>query len=284
MSELLHENGLVGVSYAEPYAGGAGLALRLLFEEYVEKISINDYDRSIYAFWHAVLNRTDAFCAWIDDVDVTIDNWLYYRDMQARGSSVDLFGLAKSTFFLNRTNVSGILKGGVIGGISQAGKYKIDARFNKNDLIARIDRISKFRDRISLSNLDGLVFLKKIRDADKDVFVYLDPPYYKKGADLYMNYFSDHDHRALAGAVTKLGGRWMVSYDNQSFIINLYSSEKRVLYKLSQSASNRVGDEVLIFSSDFRFASAVGRLASPVVIDNNQSLSIGAEPFFVENQ
>ena len=265
VSNLFYENNLLGVSYAEPYAGGAGLALRLLFEEYVDHIFINDLDRSIFAFWMSVTEKAEEFCSWIVDVDVTMDSWFYYKHIQ-KADTRNLLELAKSTFFLNRTNISGVIKGGVIGGVAQKGKYKIDARFNKDDLIERIEKISRFKHRITVSNLDGLNFVRKMDKVKKEIFIYLDPPYCQKGADLYMNYFSERDHRKLARHVHKLRKKWMVSYDNNDFILNLYAERRRLLYKLSQSASNRVGDEVLIFSDRISFTDSMNELNTPVLL------------------
>lgn len=266
VSQLFYENSLLGAAYAEPYAGGAGLALRLLFEEYVDRIYINDLDRSIYAFWASVLAHSDAFCSWIEDVDVSIESWNEYKEIQKHAQSANLFELAKSTFFLNRTNVSGVIKGGVIGGYEQKGNYKIDVRFNKEDLIERIQKIAQFKSRISVSNLDGLAFVKKMDSKPEKVFIYLDPPYYQKGADLYMNFYSKADHEKLSEHVHKMKKRWMVSYDNHDFILNLYAAKKKILYKLSQSASNRVGDEVLIFSEGLSFNQSIKSLSSPVYL------------------
>lgn len=266
VSRLFYENGLLGAAYAEPYAGGAGLALRLLFEEYVERIYINDLDRSIYAFWSSIIANADAFCDWIEDVDVSMENWYRYKEVQNQAESANLFELAKSTFFLNRTNVSGVIKGGVIGGYDQRGRYKIDVRFKKPDLIARIQRITRFGKRISVSNLDGVAFVKKMDARSEEIFIYLDPPYFQKGADLYMNFYSKADHEKLSRHVHKMKKKWMVSYDNHDFILNLYASEKKVRYKLSQSASNRVGDEVLIFSENIAFARSMESLTSPICL------------------
>lgn len=266
VSRLFYENGLLGAAYAEPYAGGAGLALRLLFEEYVDRIYINDLDRAIYAFWTSVLTNPDVFCSWIDDVDVSMDSWYKYKEIHNDAQSTDLFELAKSTFFLNRTNISGVIKGGVIGGYEQRGRYKIDVRFNKRDLIGRIQKIAQFRNRISVSNFDGLAFVKKMDSKPENVFIYLDPPYYQKGADLYMNFYSKADHEKLSKHVHKMKKKWMVSYDNHDFILNLYAAKKKVLYQLSQSASNRVGDEVLIFSEELAFRQSMKSLSVPVCL------------------
>lgn len=260
VTSLLEENELVGISYAEPYAGGAGLALRLLMDEYVNKIFINDLDPSIYAFWYVVLNNPDELCRWIENVEVSIRQWEECRAIQHEYKTADMLDLAKSTFFLNRTNVSGVISGGPIGGLGQNGKYKIDVRFNKSELINRICDISRFSHRIHLSNRDGKDFLDAIENRYDEVFVYLDPPYYQKGSCLYMNAFKDADHAVLAGRVRQLQCRWMVSYDSHEFILNLYSKERKVRYQLSQCASNRVGDEVIIFDDRINFEKSINKL------------------------
>ncbi len=262
VSKLFRENDLIGTSYAEPYAGGAGLALRLLFEEYVDKIYLNDLDRSIFAFWDAVLTKAHALCEWIEGVQVCMESWRFYKDIQESADSADLFELAKATFFLNRTNVSGVLMGGVIGGREQLGKYKIDARFNKADLIARIERIDRFKRRIVLSNLDGIKFVRKMDSRAENVFVYLDPPYFQKGAELYLNFYEHSDHKRLAAHVQRMKKRWMISYDHHDFILNLYAAQRKILYRLSQSASNRVGNEVLVFSEALNFERSMGELSA----------------------
>ena len=178
----------------------------------------------------------------------------------------DLFELAKATFFLNRTNVSGVIKGGVIGGIEQKGKYKIDARFKKDALIERVQKIARYKSRIFISNDDGVVFTKRINEMAENVFIYLDPPYYEKGADLYMNYFSDNDHKNLSEYVKTMNKKWMVYYDNSEVILNLYAEINRVIYQLSQSASNRVGDEVLMFADTLNFQESIVELKHPILL------------------
>lgn len=266
VSKMFYENDLIGMSYAEPYAGGSGLALRLLFEGYVNHIYINDFDKSIYAFWFIILNRHEDFCQWLIDVDVSIKNWNKYKDIQRNAENVELFELAKSTFYLNRTNISGVIKGGIIGGQTQKGKYKMDARFNKIDLVRRIQKIAEIKNNISVSNLDGLKFINKLNRKKEDIFIYLDPPYYQKGADLYMNFYKNKDHEKLSKFVHSLKQKWMVSYDNHDFILNLYAEQNKVLYKLSQSASNRVGDEILVFSEKLHFLQSINSLNSPVLL------------------
>jgi len=266
VSKIFYENGLIGMSYAEPYAGGAGLALRLLFEEYVNHIYINDFDKSIFCFWKTIIENPIKFCDWIENCEVNVDNWHKFKEIQINAVDSEPFELAKSTFFLNRTNISGVIKGGIIGGRNQKGKYKIDARFNKTDLIDRIRKIADFKSRITVSNLDGIQFINLINNKTEDVFIYLDPPYFLKGADLYMNFYSKKDHEKLSKAVHKMKKRWMVSYDNHDFILNLYGGKGKIAYKLSQGASNRIGDEILVFSEKIDFKNSMDALKFPMSI------------------
>ncbi|MBS9463803.1 DNA adenine methylase [Flagellimonas sp. 389] len=266
VSNFFYENELLGCSYAEPYAGGSGLALRLLFEGYVESIYINDLDKFIYSFWKSVLQNNDEICNWIESVPLNIETWHIYKKIQLNPENHHYLDLAKATFYLNRTNVSGVIKGGVIGGQAQLGKYKINARFNKSDLIKRIRKIFQLKNRIHLSNLDGLQFIKKMNNTKQNIFIYLDPPYYQKGSDLYMNFYKEADHKKLSNAVKKINHKWMVSYDNNDFIVSLYSEFEKILYQLAQSTSNRTGDEILVFSKGLDYQNAMLKLKEPIKI------------------
>lgn len=250
VKRLFEENDLMDGTYIEPYAGGASVALTLLFSEYASRIKINDIDLSIYAFWYSALNETEALCRKISDTPVNIDMWQEQRAVQARKQDAELLELGFSTFFLNRTNRSGILNGGVIGGKSQSGNYKIDARYNKTDLIDRIEGIADYADRIELTSMDAVELLKRYkRTPAPKTLCYLDPPYYMKGRDLYLNYYTDDDHRAIADAIRHYKGKWMISYDAVPFISNLYQPYRQKEYCLSYSAGPTAkGREIMIYS------------------------------------
>lgn len=251
--QVIHENSLQGGVYVEPYAGGASVALDLLLNGDVETIVINDKDRSIYAFWYCVINHTEELCRMINDTVVSLDEWEMQRLVQVRKDSAELLELGFSTFFLNRTNRSGILKGGVIGGRKQDGKYKIDARFNKADLIKRIDRIACYKTRINLYNTDAVELIKSLNSENQiKTLIYFDPPYYVKGSGLYLNYYKDKDHEQIAELVYGLHNyKWLMSYDNVLFIQNLYREYRTKVFELSYSASNSgKGQEIMIYSDN----------------------------------
>lgn len=251
VKRLFEMNNLMDGIYIEPYAGGASVALTLLFSEYANRIKINDIDRSIYAFWHSVLNETDDLCRLIHDTPVTMEKWEQQRIVQVHKHDTELLELGFSTFFLNRTNRSGILSGGVIGGKNQDGNFKIDARYNKVDLIERIESIAEYKDRIELTSMDAVELIKQYkRTPAAKTFCYLDPPYYVKGRDLYLNYYNDDDHRAIANAIKKYKGKWIISYDAVDFIKGLYQEYKQKEFYLSYSAGNpSKGKEIMVYSN-----------------------------------
>lgn len=250
IKRLMEENNLCGGTYIEPYAGGANVALSLLLSKYAKRIKINDIDRSIYAFWYCVLNETENLCKMIQDTDVTMEKWEQQHEVQKNKKDADLLELGFSTFFLNRTNRSGILNGGVIGGKAQMGKYKIDARYNKKDLIERIEIIAAHRNSIDLTSMDAVTLIKRYkRTPAPKTLCYLDPPYYVKGKDLYLNYYNDNDHRKIAETIMKYKGKWIISYDAVDFIKKLYKVYKQTEYFLSYSACNpSKGRELMVFS------------------------------------
>ena len=249
IKKMFEVNDLMDGTYIEPYAGGASVALTLLFSEYANRIKINDIDRSIYAFWHSVLEETEGLCRLITDTPVTMETWAQQREVQVRKKDAELLELGFSTFFLNRTNRSGILSGGVIGGKEQTGKWKIDARYNKKDLIERIESVAEYGDRIELTSMDAVALIKHIRRPSEKTFCYLDPPYYVKGRDLYLNYYNDDDHRAIAKAIKKYKGKWIISYDAVPFISDLYKEYRQKEYYLSYSAGNPAkGKEIVVYS------------------------------------
>lgn len=257
IAQVCIENNINGY-YVEPYSGGASVALFLLLEGFVNKIVINDKDRSIYAFWHSVLNKTEPLCEMIAKTEITINEWRKQKDIQTRKKNADLLELGFSTFFLNRTNRSGIINGGMIGGVNQNGDYLIDCRFNKSELIERIRRIASRKKDIRLYRKDALklidVIQKEYQDASANVLFYFDPPYFYKACSLYMNHYKDESHRLVSEKIKGIENiRWIVSYDNVPKIKELYSDCDKKEYSFKHTAhSTRVGQEILFFSSNLK--------------------------------
>ena len=253
--DLFLRNGLQKIVYAEPYAGGAGAAINLLLNGHVKEIIINDANIGIYSFWSALITESDRFIQTIDTIPVTLSEWYKQREILQK-STKPSFELGVATFFMSRTNRSGVIFGGAIGGSTEEkqnnAKYKIDCRFNKQDLIQRLKTIAANNNRIQVYNEDALAFLRKLNHT---VFVYLDPPYYVKGKCLYMNHYTDNDHKELASFLqNEAHFSWVLSYDDAPQIREMYANSDLYRFPLKYTVSKKqVGYELLTHSADLVF-------------------------------
>lgn len=259
VAEIMERNGIAGGHYLEPYAGGAAVALSLLFDGYATRIHINDFDPAIYDFWIAVTKHPERILKRLTDTPITMDEWYHWREVLRGNVQVDQVDRGFATLFMNRTNRSGILKAGVIGGLGQAGAYKLDARFKKDVLIKRIEKIAIHADAITVHNEDAFALLAKCDTIlPENSLIYLDPPYYVKGKGLYRNYYDHDDHERIASLLQckDFNRPWMVSYDNVNEIKQMYGLSRSLSYGLSYTAQRRyVGSEVMFFSKGMRVPS-----------------------------
>ncbi|MBC7637386.1 MAG: DNA adenine methylase [Acetobacteraceae bacterium] len=262
VKRIITTNRIYDGEYIEPFAGGAAIAMELLFHEYVARVRINDLSRPVFAFWHSVLNQTDALCRLIRDTPRTVEAWDLQKLVLGNDSAHDLLEVGFATFFLNRTNRSGILNGGIIGGRDQTGPWKIDARYNADELIFRIESIARLKSRISLTSMDALEFLTAgSANWPSNALIYCDPPYYVKGKDLYYHYYNHENHEQIATCIRDnlAKHRWIVSYDNVQPIRDIYSGCQRVIYGIGYSArGTRQGSEVMFFSESLDVPPLIG--------------------------
>ena len=253
--ELMVSNNLVGGEYAEPYAGGAGVAIELLLTEKVTKIHLNDSCVTIYSFWRSLLNYTEEFCKRVRDTPLTVETWKKQREILSRTDEFDQLDIGFSAFYLNRCNRSGILAGGgLIGGLEQNGKWKMDARFPREKLIDRIIAIASKKKAINVTRLNAELFISShVPNLPKKSLVYCDPPYYKKAHGLYFNHYAPKDHVRIAEVIQRMNRPWVLSYDNVPEILACYSDRRHVCYRLQHTAATaRKGKEAFFFADNLR--------------------------------
>jgi len=225
--------------------------MELLLDDRVKHVYLNDSSIHIFAFWKAILTDAEGFCRRISRASLTLDAWRAHREVVRHPERHDLLELGFSTFYLNRCNRSGVLTAGVIGGVSQRGEWRIDARFPRNELIQRIECIAAYRKRITVTNLDAEHFIAhNVNQLPSKTLVYCDPPYFAKAVRLYLNAYQPDDHARLARVIqTRLHRPWMVSYDNRPSILALYRHRRSFRYSLTYSAiRSYTGTELFIFS------------------------------------
>ena len=262
VGEVIRSNGLEGGHYLEPYAGGAGVALILLFDGHVSHVHINDADPAVAAFWRVATTMASALADKVADEPVSMEAWHHWRSVMLGTTEASELDRGFATLFMNRTNRSGILRGGVIGGKGQSGNYKLDARFMRDQICARLDRIGKHAEAIHVYEEDAHALLSRCHQfLPKKSLVYLDPPYYVKGAGLYRNFYQHGDHERIAKLLGSASFRrpWIVSYDNVDEIRSMYAYARSFSYGLNYTAQRRyVGGEVMFFSEG---------LEAPIQID-----------------
>lgn len=258
VKEIIRQNDLLGETYIEPFAGGAGLAIKLLLNNDVKRIIINDLDFAIYSIWYCILNYTDDFCKKIEEIDISVNEWdnqknIYYSHTES------IFDMGFSAFYLNRTNRSGVIKGGIIGGREQNGAYKINARFNKDALIEKIRNISQQKNKIVITNLDTIDFLSNgLLDHYYKTFINFDPPYVAKGSQLYQNSFTKEDHKSLSELIAKCRRKWIVTYDICPLVEALYKGFRKSEIGVNYSASNSgKAKEYVFFSNNLTIPSNI---------------------------
>lgn len=249
-TDVIERLGLRGATYVEPYAGGAGAAIALLREGVVENVVINDIDPAVHAFWVAATEMNEALVDLVRRIPLTIEEWLHQREVYRAGAAGDPLELGFAFFYLNRTNRSGVLNAGVIGGLKQDGNYKIDARFNRATLIDRLQTVGQFSSQISVTDLDGRSVIRA-HSPEPNTFMYIDPPYVQAGSQLYLNAFDGRDHQALASVVDHIdSAHWLLTYDVAPLIQQLYKAHFQCMLELNYSARYPGRAEELLVASE----------------------------------
>lgn len=248
-ADVITDLGLTSPIYVEPYAGGAGAGVALLRQGLVEQLVINDFDPAVYAFWRSVTHHNDQLVECVRSVPLTVEEWKRQREIYRGGDAGDTLTLGFAFFYLNRTNRSGVLRGGVIGGLAQDGTYKIDARFNRETLAERLLALGELADRITVTDVDGRTVIRNYAH-NRSAFMYVDPPYVRAGSQLYLNSFDVRDHEALARIIDEVdGAHWLMTYDVAPLIARLYAHHFRSRYELNYSARHPgFTDELMIAS------------------------------------
>lgn len=256
LADLLREQHHPAQVFVEPFAGGAGAGLYLLRQGVVDRLVLNDAHPGVAAFWRSIMTYPEEFCTLIRETSASLENWHWARDvLQNASPSTDDLTLGFATFFLNRTNRSGILINAYpIGGLDQAGKYKIGDRYNPDALVERVRAVAAMSEQITVTQEDGPDLLSRAGDlgsAADEVFALVDPPYVGMGHRLYEFAFTQEDHERLAAALKSAPYRWVLTYDDVPLVRGLYPPEWCTIFEKSYSAARAYrGQEIMVFSEN----------------------------------
>lgn len=232
-ADVVSKNRLVDCTFVEVFAGGAGSAISLLLRKKVSSLILNDLDIAIYSFWRAVKERSEDLVQLIEAAPINITEWKRQKAIYENRCSDDWLSLGFATFYLNRSNHSGILHARPIGGMEQLGSYHIGSRFNRTTSVAKIRAIAQRASALELFNLDGRDFVEMLKKEyrDRQLLIYFDPPYYQKGPALYLNHLQHEDHEILRDSIVGCPFPWILSYDDHPSVIDLYRNRDCRLYR-----------------------------------------------------
>lgn len=264
---VVKSNLLIGSDFYEVYAGGGSISLGLLEKELVSHATLVELDPLVYAFWRSVKENHEGLCRKLQAIEVSMKTWKAYQKYLVPDAlnRFDLLDLGLAGLFFNRTNFSGIIGAGPIGGMNQNSDYKLDCRFNKARLAEQIRAIAAFKNRFSVVNADAISFLTRREQSlsGEHCLVYLDPPYYQQGRKLYRYNYAHEQHKRLADFITQKTYPWIVSYDPHPKIKEFFAGQKIKTVSLDYAVKqSRKAKELLISNMD---------LCTAVYVPNEQS-------------
>ena len=244
---------LSSTTIVEPYGGSASISVGLIRSQLVTDATVCERDPLIVAFWNVAIHRNEELIEYLSSLEINMETWYglrRYLDLEKTNLQNELEAAGAFLFF-NRTNYSGIIKGGPLGGKKQLSKYKLNCRFNKGRIADKIRSLKALEDKLKIIQIDGLEYMKNhALQSPDNVFFYVDPPYYGAGKDLYRFYFTDFDHQQLSAFLTGTEIPWLLSYDDAEFIRNLYQKKSNLpVYTDYQSGHLRRGVKELLISN-----------------------------------
>ncbi|MGV2292095.1 DNA adenine methylase [Trinickia sp. YCB016] len=277
-AEIARRNDLVGREIVEPYAGSGAVSFGLLERKLVSRAMFFERDPLVFSFWHCVFHRCQELIDAVLAVEVTLDTW-HRLDVLRNVDDVNnnnIVQLGLAGLFFNRTNFSGVIHAGPIGGQSQTSDYSISCRFNKADLVKRIRDASSFGDRVSVFFGDAVHALEDAKSVNNENrFFYVDPPYFEQGRKLYRYHYRFGDHERLAGVLADASYDWVLSYDSHAVIDFLYSDHYKFRHVFRYSSkAHKMEEELVISNRELNFAQAVAAEQRTLPFDDEDETNI----------
>ncbi len=214
--------------YREVFFGGGSICLDMIKDNTIDNIWINDKDIGIACLWTSLISHHQILKEKIIHFTPSVDKFYNIRDelLQLKTQPSDIIDIGFKKLAIHQLSFSGLgtKSGGPLGGKEQKSAYKIDCRWSPDYICKKIDKIHNLLNNIkiykgSCTNLD---FEHIINDNHCNSVLYLDPPYYIKGNELYQYGFTQEDHIRLSNLLYNTKHKWVLSYDDCEEIQELY--------------------------------------------------------------
>jgi DNA adenine methylase len=240
--------------FREPFIGGGSvfLAVKNLFQNRIERYWINDINVDLYLFWKYAQNNIDNLASAVIKVRENYqDGKELYNYLKNQDNINSEFDIAVRFFIMNRITFSGIMDS---GGYSQ---QAFEKRFTESS----IERLKSVSNCLSQVNITCADYEDLLMQDGKEVFLFLDPPYFKavksKLYGLKGDLHTSFDHQRFADNLQKCQHRWLLTYDDCPEVRELFSfadiSEFEVQYGMNNYKQKNAakGKELLIKNYSF---------------------------------
>jgi DNA adenine methylase len=220
--------------YREPFIGGGSVFIYLKQKYPDIKIWINDLNPELYLFWKFSQSHLSDLVTEIRKIKRTYTEGkvLFQELTTVEVEKLSEFDRAVRFFLLNRITFSGTVES---GGYSQEAFLK---RFTDSS-IDRLEKLESILQDVKITNLDYGELLQK---QGKDVFIFLDPPYfsatksrlYGKDGDLHTSF----DHDRFAEQIKTCPHQWLITYDDSLRIRDNFAFARIYEWELQYGMNN----------------------------------------------
>ncbi len=243
--------------YYEPFVGGGAV----VFEFLPQNAVINDINRALVNTYRQICNEPELFLQVIYkmDSDMWEDGKKYYYSLRERYNDKLMkeefdMELAALFVFMNKHCFNGLYR------VNSKGLFNVPYNNNKRKSYdeENIRAISQYLKGVTILEGD---FETACENAKKGDFIFFDSPYAPLNPTSFESYtkegFDIESHKRLSRLfdnLTKRGCYCMLTNHNTELIKELYSNKGYILdivsvkRMINSDASNRVGEEVIIYN------------------------------------
>lgn len=243
--------------WSEPFAGGAGAGLHLLADNTISELWLTEKHPALAAFWRTAAHNGAELAASVRTTTPSMQLWRHAQEAVAAaeaGDTVDDTELAFAALILNRCSRSGMVNAivGPMGGKHQSGRWTLQSRWYGEGIAERIDVVHRLGDRIRVMEGDGIEQIRELDGSvgiEDEMMLFVDPPYLVQGNRLYANGMTIDDHARLASALAGSACHWLLTYDGDDRVLDLYPTNRVLAYQIPNTVNRaRIAEEYAVLS------------------------------------
>ena len=205
--------------YREPFLGGGSVFVALKQQNPNLLCRVSDLNRDVSSFWITLKNHPDILTRAIKEIKNNCKDGKSLYSKLATAKPQGILGRALRFYIMNRITYSGTVDS---GGYSSESFYK---RFTHS----RIEGLLPLAEILKNVEVTNESYERLLFEKGKDVFIFLDPPYWKqRNFPLYgkkgdLNKFFNHEQFAIN--VKKCKHKWLITCDDSDLIRTLFASK-----------------------------------------------------------